>query len=363
MRKFLAASLLLTVFFSLGAQNWRDGFLYRRALEDRPVLWPSPDTVSVIFIGDVMMHSRQLEYDWSYFLAPIKDRLENADIAVANMEFPLGGKPYTGYPLFSTPDEYADYIASCGVDIFLGANNHVLDKGKEGLEKTLAYYRDMEGIRFTGFSGDEDEDLDTYPLIVVAGGIKIALINFTYGTNIGIPDKWPKVNRTDRKDIASAFSRAKEKGADYIIALPHWGVEYELRHSSSQESLAKWLVSQGADAVIGAHPHVVQDSTNIDKVPVYYSLGNAVSNMSLTNTRLELAVTLSFIPDMGGNHTMLAPKTEFLWCTLPGKLTDSYATIAVRDWLGKRDEWKEPADYDNMVATYERVKAATGIKD
>ena len=98
-------------------------------------------------------------------------------------------------------------------------------------------------------------------------------------------------------------------------------------------------------------------------VPCYYSLGNAVSNMSATNTRIELMIHLKIVRLRDGSVTMLPPEAEYLWCTLPGRLTDSYATIAVREWLGRRNEWLEPADYDNMVATYQRVKAATGVPD
>ena len=324
------------------------------------------DTVNVILIGDVMMHSKQLNKDWKMFFRHMEGRLKGADLAVANMEFPLGGEPYTGYPAFSTPDGYAEVIADAGIDVFLAANNHILDRGKAGILRTLEVYRKMRqsrGILFTGMSGDEAEDEALYPLIVPVGGIRLALVNFTYGTNTGIDSAWPKVNRMEKSDISKAIERAKEKGADYIIALPHWGVEYQLAHSSSQGNMAKWLCDEGVHAIVGAHPHVVQDTCFMGNVPVIYSMGNAVSNMSITNSRLELAVTLRFLSRGDGTSEMLSPKIEFMWCTLPGKLTDSYATIPVKDFLGRRDDWKEPSDYDNMVATYKRVKDATGIID
>ena len=326
----------------------------------------SRDTVKVIFIGDVMMHSKQLDKDWKMFLRNLEGRFKGADLAVANMEFPLAGKPYTGYPAFSTPDDYPQVIADAGIDVFLGANNHVLDKGSAGLVRTLEIYRSMrssKGILFTGISSDEKEDEELYPLIVPIGGIRLAFVNFTYGSNMGPDSKWPKVNLMNKEDISKAMQRAKEKGADYIIALPHWGIEYQLTHSTSQMNMAKWLVDEGADVILGAHPHVVQDTCRIEGVPVVFSMGNAVSNMSIINSRLELAVTLNFLSNGDGTSRMLEPKIEFLWCTLPGKLTDSYATIAVKDFEGRRDEWIEPSDYDNMMATYRRVKDATGIED
>ena len=104
------------------------------------------DTVRICFIGDVMMHGKQIEqakkeagrYDFSSYFTLIKEDLTSADITAANMEFALGGEPYTGYPAFSAPDEIASYAVDCGIDLFLTANNHIFDKGKSGAERTMA---------------------------------------------------------------------------------------------------------------------------------------------------------------------------------------------------------------------------------
>lgn len=330
-----------------------------------PIRFPLPvsDTVTMVIIGDVMMHARQLEYPHDKFLSGISPFLKEADCAVANMEFTLGGEPYTGYPAFSSPDSYAGYVSDCGVDVFLMANNHILDRGANGLDRTLGVYRNMDGVRFTGAAADAREKESVYPLIIRERGVSIALINFTYGTNTPSDRDWPAVNRTDTTDIANAIRRARQRKADYVIALPHWGEEYRLLHSSAQERLARWLADKGVDAIIGSHPHVVQDSTHIAGIPVVYSTGNAVSNMSATDTRLELAVSISFVRDsIFGRSRMLEPELRFMWCTLPGQLTDSYCTIFVDEWEGRRDEWITPSDYDNMMSTLERVKKATGIR-
>lgn len=321
------------------------------------------DTVSVVMIGDVMMHARQMKYDMGTFLGGISDELGKADIAVANMEFTLGGEPYTGYPLFSAPDGYASYVAGCGVDVFLTANNHILDRYGKGLERTLGIYRSMrDSVLFTGSSSNEEERNSTYPLVLKRKGISIAFVNFTYGTNNGQTKEWPDVNRMDTTEVKAAMLRAKEAGADFIIALPHWGREYELRHSATQERWARWLVKEGADAIVGAHPHVIQDTTHIDGVPVIYSMGNAVSNMSAVNTRLELAVKIRFTRDgITGRCRMLEPELRLMWCTLPDTLTGSYSTIFVDEWKGRRERWKSPYDYDNMMETAARVLRETGI--
>ena len=313
------------------------------------------DTVSVLVIGDVMMHSRQMEYDCSTFLKYVAPRMREADFCIANMEFPLGGKPYAGYPAFSVPDYYADYVASCGVNVFLMANNHILDRGPAGLKRTADRYSRLADSLGIGYAG-----LNNQTLYLKKADMMVALINFTYGTNSTVEGEM-KVNRMDRAAVGEEIECAAED-ADFVVALPHWGDEYVLRHNQVQEEWASWLVSEGVDAIVGCHPHVVQDSTHIDGVPVIFSVGNAVSNMSAINTRLELAVTLRFVHDWTTDKVrMLEPQLDFMWCTLPGTLTDSYATIFVDEWIGRRDEWKQPSDYDNMMTTLKRVRSETGI--
>lgn len=344
------------------------------------------DTLSIRFIGDVMMHSAQLEkakenasgkgeWDFSRWFEHIEGRLKEADVMVANMEFALAGAPYTGYPCFSAPDEYAFWAADCGIDIFLTANNHILDKGKDGAVRTLETYRKMEkshGIRFTGLSGDAQEYNRCNPLMFNVKGFRIALLNFTYGTNNAILEQWPRVNRmSEKEEIASAVERAVKLGADLIVALPHWGEEYKLRHSAGQQQMADFLFGAGVDAIIGSHPHVVQDTTSFHRtilhrgrmqtVPVVYSLGNAISNMSATDTQLELMVTLRIARNETGDVWMLPLEMEWLWCSRPGGFCNDYTVLPVSDFLDKREHWMGKWDYDKMKSTLERVSAKTGI--
>lgn len=329
----------------------------------------SCDTLRIFVIGDVMMHQAQIDADYEPFFRYIRPEMEKADICIANMEFSLGGEPYSGYPAFSAPDAFARYVKDCGVDVFLIANNHITDRGMAGLRRTVSFYRDSLQIPYAGV---EDE-----PLMLVRKGIRLGLVNFTYGTNNSLKTNRPHISLMSEEGIHSAVDSARRAGADFIVALPHWGEEYVLTHSLQQEKFARFLVGEGVDAVIGAHPHVVQDTVHIQRpavpdtaclaspegpqrkppVPVIYSLGNAVSNMSAINTRLSLAVTLQFVIDCrNGEKRMLEPQLRWMWCTLPGRLTHSYATIFVDEWLGRREQWRLPSDYDNMVATLRRVQ-------
>lgn len=366
MRKSFSILVLLLLAFCPKIQAQWPSEKYRVPFP-KPVR-TTPDTVSVYIIGDVMMHSKQFPRDHKLFFKNIANHMREADIAMANMEYTLAGPPYSGYPSFSSPEYIADYMADdCGCDVFLTANNHVLDKGSKGLERTLKIFSELGetfGIEYTGCALDQEERDRNYPLMLNCRGIRFAIINCTYGNNMGPDAEWPKVNNLKEGEVHEAFVKAKENGADFIIAIPHWGVEYQLRHSDWQARWANRLVDEGADVIVGGHPHVVQDSTHIKGVPVFYSLGNAVSNMSIINSRLELAVTLRFVNDpVSGEKKMLEPQVDYMWCTLPGMLTDSYATIYVKEWANRRDDWLTPSDFDNMIETWRRVKAATGIED
>ena len=337
------------------------------------LLSPASDTVKICIIGDVMMHSKQIEdaakddntYDFSSYFKHIAKEIQDADIAIANMEFTLGGKPYSGYPCFSAPDALAGYLADCGFDIFLTANNHILDKGAAGLKRTLDIYRRLgtsHGILTTGCAESPKEMEATSPLKICCKGISINVLNLTYGTNVGAGTTWPSVNRLSNKEsILEAFERCNED--DLTLVIPHWGEEYVLQHSSGQESSARWLIDNGADLIIGAHPHVIQDTQTIDGVHVAYSLGNAVSNMSASNTQLGLMATIKIVRHHNGRIELLAPQYKYLWCSRPGGFCGSYTVLPVSGFIGTRESWQGPWEYDKMMSTYERVKSATGIEE
>ena len=367
MRRFLASCIFFFTALLVQAQ-------IKETLPPARPLFDLPDTATIFLMGDVMMHADQISnarqpdgsYSFSTYFANMEEYIRSADVAVANMEFTLAGKPYSGYPCFSAPDGYEDYVAECGVDIFLTANNHILDKGNKGLTRTLERYSLMEDngiVKHTGASVSPKDDSSRYPLMVVAKGVRVALVNFTYGTNLEAVEGFPKVHVTSKEEIGAAIRKARKAGAEFVIALPHWGIEYVLRHSSSQGKLAEWLVGQGCDAVVGAHPHVVQDYETLGTSPVVYSMGNAVSNMSARNTQVGMAVVLKIVTDKDEVRKMGEPEFIFTWCSRPGTLTDSYSVVPIKKFIGKRDLWKDTADYDNMVASYERVKRETGITD
>lgn len=330
---------------------------------------PDRDTLTICFLGDMMIHEAQIaaasckegSYDFSTYFEHIAEDIRKADIAIANMEFTLAGTPYSGYPCFSAPDSFAAYLKGCGYDIFLTANNHIYDKGTEGAERTLEIYREL-GITYTGMAEDSGRREATTPLKIYEKGISLALINMTYGTNLGISSYWPRVNYlNDSRTMEAAFKAAED--CDFTIALPHWGNEYVLTHSETQEEAAERMISIGADLIVGTHPHVIQDTQEIDGVPVIYSLGNAVSNMSAANTQLELMVKVRIIREGRRIRKMLPPEFTYLWCSRPGGYCGSFTVLPVSMFAGTRETWQGPWEYDKMMTTYERVRRITGIKE
>jgi len=308
------------------------------------------------------MHSEQLKYDCGPFLQLLSEDFQEADFSIANMEFPLGGKPYRGYPSFSTPDYYADYASECGIDIFLTANNHISDKGDEGFKRTLEYYSGMEGVYYTGSGAEENDMARRNPVFLQRKGTRIAVVNFTYGTNGPSNSSWPKVMKeSDKEEILSAIGRARKGRADVIVACPHWGVEYKLIHNEAQEEVATWLIDNGVDLIVGAHPHVVQDMAVLKGKTVYYSLGNAVSNMSATNTQIGLMACISIVRDESGKVRIGQTGYKWLWCSRPGGFQNNYTVIPIEEYLGKKDMWVSKEDYDNMVLSQKRVSEKTGI--
>ena len=98
-----------------------------------------------------MMHSPQISladkgdgsFDFSSYYKLMEKYLSDSDLNVGNMEFTLSGEPYTGYPSFSAPDSYVSYLADAGFDVFLCANNHIMDKGRRGLRRTIEIYNEL----------------------------------------------------------------------------------------------------------------------------------------------------------------------------------------------------------------------------
>ena len=302
-------------------------------------LLQSNNMVNLTFVGDAMQHAPQITaaqqadgtYDYSPCFQHLIDDITWADLAVVNLECPLGGKPYTGYPCFSAPDSYAQTLRDVGFDLFLTANNHCLDRRDKGLVRTC-HVLDSLGIPHIGTYPNQQERNQRIPYIVNVKGIRIAFLDYTYGTN-GIPIQGNVVvDFIDQQVIADDIALARERGAHAICVNLHWGIEYQLKPVATQRTLADWLVSQGVDLIIGGHPHVVEPmevrySKEYDKnVLLVYSLGNFISNQSDIDTRGGAMVKVSLRMENG--HAVIDnPRYKLFFVQKPVSRGENYVLI------------------------------------
>jgi len=249
------------------------------------------NSLRIVFAGDVMGHDSQINaayvdssdtYDYKDCFSYLKPFLGDADIAVANLEVTLAGPPYKGYPRFSSPDALLDGLMDAGFNVLVNANNHALDRGSEGLERTQEV-TGRKGMILTGSFISSGHREQTYPLILEKNDIMLAILNYTYGTN-GLQADTPYiVNYIDTFKIQRDIEKVKLVEPDFVIATVHWGKEYQRQEDTLQRELAGFLFRQGVDVIIGSHPHVVQPIQYIQSDTgfhhlVVYSLGNFVSN-------------------------------------------------------------------------------------
>lgn len=271
----------------------------------------------LLFAGDIMQHKLQLDearrndgtYSYSHWYKHITDEIKKYDIAVANLETPIYSHGYNGYPSFCAPDSFLYAIRDAGFNIILFANNHCLDKGKKGALYTLDLLDSLE-IAHCGVYRNIQEREERYPLLIDCNGIRIAILNYTYGTNGNSTPSPIVVNLIDKPTIEEDIFKAKSKGADVIIACMHWGKEYVRIPPQEVQELSHWLIEQGVDHIIGNHPHIIQpieireDSDTPDRHAVVYSTGNLVSNMSLRGTDGGMIIKMQLKKIL--NYTRLA---------------------------------------------------------
>lgn len=257
-----------------------------------PLSRANSQEVSFLFMGDIMGHGPQIRsawqdssnnYNYDEVFHPLKDLISSVDFAVANLEVTLAGAPYDGYPQFSSPDNLAISCKENGIDVLVTANNHSCDRGTIGVIRTVKVLDSLSILHTGTFSNDQKRD-SLNLLILEKEGIKVGLLNYTYGTN-GMPFSSPSyVNLLDSVLIEKDILMAKEKEIDKLILFIHWGYEYKDFPNTYQKNFNQFFKNLGVDVVIGSHPHVLQpmiynlDSTNKKEFLTVYSLGNFVSN-------------------------------------------------------------------------------------
>lgn len=282
---------------------------------------PEPTVATLAVCGDAMSHMPVTNdawngerYDYARIMAGAKPYVEASDYAVVNLETTLsGGPPYSGYPAFNSPDDMARDLKALGFDLCLTANNHSLDRGFSGLSRTLDVL-DEAGLRHVGSSRTQEEH-DQNIQVADVGGVSVAFLGYTYGTNgIPVPKKHPyalnvfntdyltTLSKPDWDRLAGDLEAAKALETDLVAVMIHWGLEYKLTQNRYQEEMADFLFENGADIILGGHSHVPQPM-ELRALPggrqgfVCYSLGNFISSQTKPNTDATAVLTLTLTRD------------------------------------------------------------------
>lgn len=292
---------------------------------------PEPVVARLMVAGDIMSHmpltndcyvKQKGIYDYSHVLREAAEQLETADFAVANLETTLAGGPeYSGYPRFNSPDELAYDIKDAGFDLLCTTNNHCLDKGIDGLNRTLDVL-DEAGLPHLGtYRSQEEREENNGIYVADVGGISVAFLAYTYGlnghrlpkdrpyaANVFNTDYYTSVSNPDYEALEADMAAARALNTDLIAVIAHWGWEYHTKQNGNQEELARFWVEQGADLVLGGHPHVLQPYDTIVVADedgrerqgfVIYSLGNFISNQNFSDDRRrDLATKTTVILDL-----------------------------------------------------------------
>lgn len=256
--------------------------------------------IRISAVGDILCGDEMLEdakedtkYDFTYMFGNIANLLDNSDIALGTMETNFTNKPYSGYGNRNSPIEFAQAVKNSGIDLVSISTNHNLDYGKEGLKQTKEKLQDL------GFDtvGDSLEENDV--VIKEIKNTKIAFLSYTYGvenSSFKSKEELNSISIFSKKKALADLKYAREN-SEYIIIIMHWGDLYTSTVNKDQKEIAKFLVENGADMILGNHPAVVQPMEIMknlegENVLVAYSLGNYISTINNDNSKIELVLNI-----------------------------------------------------------------------
>lgn len=292
--------------------------------EEKPEETVDPElltTVHVAAVGDLnvtqkLVDAGGLERDYAPVFLDIAHLLGDADISVMNFEGVLCGEPYGESK--SAPLSMMQALSAAGVDLVQVANSYSIYKGVSGLAKTV------ENIRLAGMeplgaydSNEAREESGGY-VICNAKGVKIAFVAFTKGmdgmalpagsekcVNVLYKDYSSTYKQVDVEGITSVLNAAKEEKPDAIIAMVHWGSEFNDTLSQTQEEIRQLLQSNGVDAIIGTHSHYVQAMDLTDGKFTAYSLGDFAGDAERSGSEYSVVLDLEFTKNNKTGKTQL----------------------------------------------------------
>lgn len=308
------------------------------------------DRLTIVAVGDLLFHKKlqaqayAKNSSFKRFFTPVLDVLKGADLAFGNLEGPAAagvsptgravkdpgkrlGEVY-GAPLKSLAFNYHPSVVSdlrqVGFDVLSTANNHSMDRGPLGADRTIDSMR-KAGMPFTG-SRKRGVTAKPWHVLTRAKGFTVAWIGCSYSTN-GIPDPKKQILNC-YKQRAAILEEIKQLHADpdvdAVFLTPHWGVENRHRPAERQRKLARAAIEAGATAVFGAHPHVLQPWEKVvtkDKREglIVYSAGNFISNQRQTAERAGIIAITELVRTSTGTTQLAAAGYIPTWVVIDGK--------------------------------------------
>lgn len=292
-----------------------------------------PTQVSVAFAGDilfdpgyaVMSKLQQNGGQISAGIAPdLIEEMRSADIMVLNNEFPYSDRgtptPEKQFTFRARP-QTVSYLGDLGVDLVSLANNHAYDYGETAFLDTMDTLA-QAGIAYVGAGRNLQEA--RRPVYYIINNMKIAFVAATQIERLdnpdtkGATDTSAGVFRCWNGDNLLETVREARQNSDFVIVFLHWGTENQDTIDWAQEKQAPEVAEAGADLIIGAHPHCLQQISMVNGVPVVYSLGNFWFNSKTVDTGMVKVVlnenglqSLQFIPCLqSGCRTSLVQGEE-----------------------------------------------------
>ena len=259
------------------------------------------EEIEIIATGDIMYHlpiyinrfdTKTNTYEFKNHFSKIEDEFKKADLVIGNLETTIDvSRPPSGFPMFNTPKEALLELKNAGFDVLSTANNHCVDTLKGGIISTIDEINKV-GIKHFGTRKFDKRD----NLIINIKGRKIGFIGYSELFNgmdsaLSSEDKF-MISPLNYDDIINDLTELRNRGAEFIICYPHWGVEYQSVPSSIQEDFNKFLIDNGVDVVLGSHPHVPQEARfyniNGKKQFTIFSMGNFFSNQRTSYVKKPL---------------------------------------------------------------------------
>lgn len=324
-------------------------------------------------VTDKLVNSGGITFDFSQMFQDVMPLLTDADYTVLNFEGILSGTPY-GSQVNSAPFQVLTALTNAGVDMVQLANSKIINNGIYGLEMTIQSARNA-GLQTVGaYLNKQEFSRSGGYLIQEIGGLRVAFVAFTKGLDgMALPEgsedcvnllyedyasNYKKVNTAKIKRILKNVENAKP---DITIALLHWGSEYNDVHNATQESIKNLMLSNGVDAIIGTHPHYVQQVTlNQDGTFVAYSLGDLISDAERSGTEYSIVLDLEITRDNITGETKVTNYTYtpiFTATQEDGTLKVVRLREAIAAYEAGHVSRVTKEEYDKMVYALSRVES------